>query len=113
MIWPFNRIAAWLEWRRRSREETIIATMVCVTNYVDANGKRTGESAKHIVEFCADGNGRRYSRVQSNDQFAAERHDGILQLRSNWRVHGALHERAQRVQRCGSAQIVLIRGGAA
>lgn len=89
----FSRIRSWLEWRRKDREEIAVATASFETWY-RAHGVDTGEVSRHVVIFYRDGNGVRYSRVDTSDDYGAGRNSGLLEARTLWRVHGYLPDHA-------------------
>jgi hypothetical protein len=106
---PF-RFKNWLDWHRRDKQNTLVATAEFTTEYSDG-GKKTCFSDKHILEFYISGNGIRYSRVFSTKLSEAKRHNRILISESDWTNHGDLPSFARRVDHRPRGHLVAINGG--
>lgn len=113
MINPIRAILNYLAWRRRDRQETVIAMAVFTTNIVDAKGADLGVKKSHVVSFCVDGNKVRYSRVATTHREHMKGHSALLQARERWRVLGTLPEHAERPNAPRKAELIVFPGGAA
>lgn len=111
-IWPVKPIADWLEWRRRDREETLVATITFTTTFT-SGGKPTGEVASHVLALLIDGNGTRYTRTTSSNASAAGCHSGLIEAGANWNLHGDVPACARRVSNTPRGKLVVFPGGAA
>ena len=110
---PFARFKAWLEWRRRDKLGSAVATAKFTTRYVDGDVD-TGRTEVHVVTFFRDGNGLRYSRVDTSCEWASERHGPLVEARTLWRVHGHLPTFAVMALRASDRKpFQVIDGGAA
>lgn len=110
---PWRRLLAYIEWRRRDRQETVIGTSTYRTVIVHDDGSETGRKHDHVVVFLVDGNGVRYSRVETTDARHANAHGGLLGAKSDWKYHGELPSNVQRVNGPKKGNLVVFPGGAA
>jgi hypothetical protein len=99
-------IRDFLRWRRLDRQERCVATDVYTTTFVNEDYEETGEIVTHVVEFWIDGTGKRWTVVETSDQYLAKEHNGITVAKSNWRHHADLPPAAKRVS--GGAPVALV-----
>lgn len=114
MIALYRRFIAWREWRRRDREENLVATVTYVTTWT-RDDVPTGEQTEHFVSFYIDGNGIRYSRVatgpRSRDEEASKEHSALRRNKFAWETHGDLPEHARRVDARPRGKLIVFPGG--
>jgi hypothetical protein len=109
-VW--TRFKAYLEWRRKDREEIVVATGVCTTEWT-RDSKAIGLESKHVLVFLIDGNGVRYTRTETVNKSAADTHNGLVQAKANWKYHGELPPWAVRAEGRGGANLIAFPGGKA
>lgn len=106
MLRPLEPFRRWL----LSRQVQVVATWTAMTTWVDHDRKPTGLTSTHVVSFMTDGNGRRWSTVETTSRFGADDHEGILAARTMWRVHGDLPQNARRTDNRPRGQLVVLPG---
>lgn len=115
-LWPISRFVDWMEWRRRDREETLVATRSYITQWT-RDGAPTGIETEHHVRFLIDGNRIRYARIDSGpksvDIEAGKVHPVIRREIFGWQTHGDLPSGARRPDDHPRGKLILIDGGAA
>lgn len=111
-IWPLRVIRDRIEWKRRDREERVVATDDYSSKLSD-NGKPTEVLHTHILLFLIDGNGTRYTRTESTDKKYAAVHRALLTARVNWVHHGEIPSSARRTDNNPRGKLVVLPGGAA
>jgi hypothetical protein len=109
---PFRRLSDYIKWRRRDREETLVGTVTYTTNWTD-----TGETSEHHAKFLIDGNGVRYTRIDTGpgalEERAAKKHSAFRRDKFNWENHGDLPPYARRPDNRPRGKLIAIDGGAA
>lgn len=103
----------WREWKRRDAEENFVGSARYITTFVDDDGNPTGEDADHIVCFFVDGNGWRYTRLDTGHKSSAEKHGAVRNDRHRWHYFAELPGHAERPNKSPKGTLVLIDGGAA
>jgi hypothetical protein len=107
----FNPLRDYLAWRRNDRDERVVATAEYVTNILRRDGTKTGQSHAHIVSYWEDGNGCRWTPLDSTSRDYAAEHEGVVASRVSWRVHGKIPAHARRVDDLPCGEMVSSPGG--
>lgn len=107
---PIRKLREWLEWRRRDRQRIFVGSWEAETEWM-RGGEKTGVVDRHIVSFYVDGNGVRWSEVETTNEDAADTHKGVLSVRHNWRRHGIRPGSPDRAAPSRPGPLRVIRGG--
>jgi len=97
LSWPLRR----LQRRRRAQEIQTVASAHYRTNFVDDTGKDTGLTGYHQVFFHVDGNGLRFTTVDSTHPYSVNVHPYVRFWRKRWSMFGQLPEDAEHYDQNG------------
>jgi len=91
--------------RIRARQKIVVATEQFLTIAADDT------EWLHVIVFCKDGNGRRFTDLHTTHDSLAEVNDELLEAETNWLYHEKLSAHATRVNDRERGQLVVLRGG--
>ena len=117
ILWIMNlvhRFQKWREWKAKDRQEIFVGSCVYTTRWVNEKGESTDQT-DIICSFLIDGNGERYTLVDSPDtskgKQALEEHRTMREDRHNWENFDELKDYVRRPSGIAKGKLVSIKGG--